>query len=108
MSDLEDDFQRQLEIATPDKFEREFRGIPGRKFQFDFAFPRYKVAVEIEGGTWSGGRHTRGSGFKADCEKYNLATIHGWRVLRFTRDSVVDGSGALIVRDLIVALKVAA
>ena len=64
-------------------FEREYRFHPERKWRFDFANPHMKVAVEIEGGAFSGGRHTRGAGFVADCEKYNQATVLGWRVLRY-------------------------
>ena len=33
---------------------------PSRKFRFDYAWPEHRVAVEINGGAWSGGRHTRG------------------------------------------------
>jgi hypothetical protein len=53
-----------------------------RRWRFDFAWPDYKVALEVEGGIWSGGRHTRGVGFIKDMEKYNKATLLGWRVLR--------------------------
>ena len=42
--------------------------------------PVAKVAVEIEGGTWNAGRHTRlPRGFAQDCEKYNTAVVCGWR-----------------------------
>jgi len=66
-----------------DRFEREYKFHPVRKWRFDFADPHGKVAVEIEGGAFSGGRHTRGAGFIADCEKYNAAILMGWRVFRF-------------------------
>lgn len=62
----------------------EYRFAPPRKFKFDFAWPDYKVAVEMEGGTYTGGRHTRPKGFENDCEKYNLAAEGGWIVLRYT------------------------
>ena len=41
--------------------------------------------VEIQGGIYSKGWHTRGSGFEADCEKRCLATYLGWRVFELTR-----------------------
>jgi len=44
------------------------------------------VAVEVEGGTWKRGRHNRPGGFAGDCDKYNAATVFGWRVLRCTGD----------------------
>lgn len=63
---------------------REYRFAPPRRFRFDFADPVTLIAVEIEGGNWTGGRHTRGSGFEMDCKKYNLAALRGWKVFRFT------------------------
>ena len=56
---------------------------PTRKWRFDFCHPVLKIAVEVEGGVFSFGRHTRGSGFLKDMEKYNAAVILGWRVLRY-------------------------
>jgi len=57
---------------------------PPRKFRWDFCDPNTLVAVEIEGGIWTGGRHTRGSGFEKDCVKKNLAARDGWLVFYFT------------------------
>jgi hypothetical protein len=69
---------------------------PTRKWRFDYAFPESMVAVEVEGGVWTGGRHTSGAGFLKDMEKYNTALLHGWRVYRVTpktltsRDTITD------------------
>jgi hypothetical protein len=69
----------------------EYRFHPSRKWRFDFAFPDRMAAVEVEGGVWTGGRHTRGSGYIADCEKYNNAAALGWFVFRFDGDAVKSG-----------------
>lgn len=55
-----------------------------RDWRFDFAWIEYKVAVEIDGGVWTGGRHVRGQGFEDDLEKINRAIELGWVVLRYT------------------------
>lgn len=70
-------------VATP-----EYRFAPPRKWRFDFAFLKHMVALEVEGGVWTGGRHTRGSGFVKDMEKYNTAAQLGWRVLRVVPQDV--------------------
>lgn len=64
-------------------FVPEYRFDKERRWRFDLAFPEHKLAVEIEGGIWISGRHTRAMGYEGDCEKYNAATLQGWRVLRF-------------------------
>jgi hypothetical protein len=66
----------------PDPYEMEYRFHPTRKWRFDFAYPRRMIAVEVEGGVFSRGRHNRPSGFIADCEKYNEAQLLGWTVIR--------------------------
>ena len=62
--------------------EQELKFHDTRKWRFDYAWPKHKVALEVEGGIFSGGRHTRGVGFLKDMEKYNEAVLLGWRVFR--------------------------
>lgn len=62
----------------------EYRFHLNRKWRFDYAWPDYMVAVEVNGGVWSRGRHTRGAGYINDREKINEAQIQGWVVLEFT------------------------
>ena len=70
---------------------REHRFHGTRRWRFDLAWPSRMLAVEVDGGTWIGGRHTSGSGFEADCEKLNEALCLGWRTLRVTPRHVEDG-----------------
>ena len=71
-----------------------------RKWRFDFAWPDSKIALEAEGGTWTGGAHTRGKHFASDCEKYNTATLMGWQVYRFTTDMINDGRAFNLLEQL--------
>jgi very-short-patch-repair endonuclease len=77
----------------------EFRFHPKRRWRFDFAFPSQMVALEVEGGVWSHGRHTRGSGYVKDLEKYNAAAALGWQVLRVTPQQVRSGAVIDILRE---------
>lgn len=81
--------------------EREHRFDAERLWRFDFAWPDYKIAVEIEGQ----GRHQTVDGQRKDCEKYNRATVLGWRVLRYMATDRNDASlWAREVADLMVSL----
>lgn len=69
----------------------EYKFHPVRRFKFDFAYPDVKVAVEIEGGIFTGGAHGSASGILRDIEKYNLAAVNGWIVYRVpTKDVYKD------------------
>ena len=70
--------------------EREYRFHPKRKWQADFVHVPSMLMVEIEGGIWVRGRHNSPRGFIADCDKYNMATVMGWRVLRLTREHLTE------------------
>ncbi len=55
-----------------------------RKWKFDLALPPVKIAIELQGGTFSGGRHIRGRGYENDCQKTLAAIEDGWVVLPIT------------------------
>lgn len=80
---------------------KEYKFHPTRKWRFDYAIPEHKIALEVEGGVWTGGRHTSPKGFLGDMEKYNTATIMGWRLLRTTPDRLCSNETMQMVRDII-------
>ena len=90
-STLEAEMEIQIRAAKLPAPVREFRFHPVRRWRFDFAWPEYLISLEIDGATWSGGRHTRGAGYEADAEKLNEAAALGWRVFRATRTMVKNG-----------------
>ena len=90
-SDLEDMFAFQLDAVGLTGYVREYQAIPGRRFRFDFCWVKERLAVEIQGGTYSRGAHARPLGIKRDYEKGNLAVQFGWKVLQFDADMVKSG-----------------
>lgn len=88
-------FQYLKNCGVPDPV-RELKFYPGRKWSFDFAWPQYKVALEVEGGIYGVGKpcpvckrkpvgaHTSIERLLSDMEKYNAAASTGWSVLRVT------------------------
>ena len=91
MSDLEARLAFQMRALGLPALETEYRFHRSRQWRFDLAWPHLRLAVEVEGGIWTGGRHTSPVGFEADCEKYSEAAILGWRVIRVTGAMVKDG-----------------
>ena len=73
------------------EFKREHRFHDTRKWRFDFALPEWLIAIEVEGGVFTQGRHTRGTGFTNDLLKYNAAVTLGWVVLRYTTGQINMG-----------------
>ena len=77
---------------------REYRFFQGRRWRFDFAWTKERVAVEIEGGIWIQGRHNRGASFEKDAEKYNQAVLSGWKLFRFTSGMINSGLAITTIR----------
>lgn len=80
----------QYRIPAPIQ-EHEFAKEAGRKWRIDWYFEGNgrRVALEVEGGVWSGGRHTTGKGFTGDMEKYNAMSCRGILLLRTTPDQLL-------------------
>lgn len=84
--------------------EGEFRFCPDRRWRFDFFFPGYDMAVEVEGGVSSHrkgkaiskagneyhiqSRHLTPKGFEEDALKYFYAQLYGYSVIRVTSGMV--------------------
>lgn len=81
--------------------EAEHKFAPDRRWRFDYSWTAHKVALEVEGGVWTGGRHTRGSGFLGDMEKYNRAAVLGWRVARVVPSELMKTATVELIRQMI-------
>lgn len=90
-SSWEDYYHVQLVEAKLPLPVKEYKFLKNRKFRFDFAWPEVKLAVEIDGNVYQTSRHTSGTGYTRDCEKFALAAIEGYRVVRATTGQVSSG-----------------
>jgi very-short-patch-repair endonuclease len=90
-----------LDEAGAGGYRQEYRFDDERRWRFDFAWPEKRVALEVEGGAWVGGRHNRAAGFQADAEKYNAAAAAGWRVFRCVPPHYVSEVVVLIVQAVV-------
>ena|SRR3990167_7384615 len=82
-----------------------------RKWRFDYAWPQLKIALEVEGGIYKRkggkrcrfcgqtpqGRHNTVKGFLGDMEKYNMASMAGWTVIRTTPEKLLTKETADMV-----------
>lgn len=84
----------------------EYRFDSDRKWRFDFAWNEWEpqcgrwkqVALECQGGLFSGGAHVRGPALLREHEKLNQAAILGWRVMFTTPDQLCTKETADMVR----------
>lgn len=83
------------------EYEQEFQFNKDRRWRADFHILDTRILIEVEGGIWSGGRHTRGKGYIADMEKYNSATALGYSVYRYSTEQVKSGLAIEEIRRLL-------
>lgn len=75
----------------------------GRKWRWDYSWPDHKVALEVDGGGWQGGRHHRKLGRDEDNEKQNEAMRFGWRVIRVDPQQLTTMDTMDLLADLLEA-----
>ena len=83
------------------EFQTEFEFHPTRKWRADFHIIGHELLIEVEGGIWSNGRHTRGKGYLDDMEKYNAVQELGYRLLRFSTEQVKSGLAVRKIEEMI-------
>lgn len=84
-------FQRLCRAAKMPEPVLEYQCIPDRKFRADLCWPAHRLCLEIEGGTWIGGRF--------NYAKATLHAVHGWRILYTTPADLLKGETLALVRD---------
>lgn len=102
MSVLEDTLALHLKSARLPLPQREYVFHPTRKWRLDFAWPERLIGVEVDGGTYQRGAHSRHWGQKRDAQKQNAAMLQGWALFRFTSDMIQSGEA---LETLQIALK---
>lgn len=102
-SELEWLLLNRLEWAGLPTGQAQYPVVTGRQFRFDRAWPEQRVAVEVQGGVWANGAHSRGSGVQRDCVKLSMAAAVGWRVLPVTREMIESGQAVTLIKQALEA-----
>lgn len=77
---------------------------PSRMWRFDYCWPLYRVALEVEGGIHMAHRtgHTSIAGIKRDIDKGNEAIRLGWYVLRVLPENLMKHETYALLRDVLI------
>lgn len=100
---------KHCDILKLPAYEREyaFAAEIGRRFRADFAWPEYRLLVEVQGGIFmrgGGGAHSRPAGIVRDIERQQTALLLGWQVLPVTTDQVKNGRAVELVQRMLQVL----
>lgn len=104
---IEDSLADWIRIAKLPAAERQYRFAKAlkRRFSADYAWPEFKVLVEVQGGVWrrGGGAHSHPLDILRDIERAKFAALLGWYILPVTTDEVKTGSAVEWIRRVLVA-----
>lgn len=98
------DARRQLEKEIRENFKRQFEAVwqrcGGPELETEHYFDNerlwradYRIGrwlIELDGGVFTGGRHTRALGYIEDCMKLNRAAMLGYQVIRIPTGCATD------------------
>lgn len=104
MSALEEQMLFQMRAIGIPEPQRQFVFCHPRRWAMDYAWPELMLYLEVDGGSWNMGRHSRGAGMRGDAMKHNAASIMGWTCLRATTDMVKDGTALAAVEQAFKAM----
>lgn len=90
-------FDQQCKAAGLPVPMPELRFAPPRRWRFDWAWPDLGLALEVQGGVFIRGRHTRGAALLKEYEKLNAAAVEGYRMLFCTPREIGNGEAVAIV-----------
>ena len=69
----------EISRRTGEEYFFEYRfARPDRLWRSDVAWPRVRVALEIQGGNWTHGRHCRPSAMQSEYDKQNGYASRSW------------------------------
>jgi len=101
-------FLFQISVLGIEKPTMQFRFRIDRKWRVDFAWPKYKLAVECEGAIWRkdkfgnwAGAHSHPLNIERDIEKYNALAMEGYYLLRLTEKLIKSGDGSEMVKQFL-------
>lgn len=99
-SNLEESLALQLR-ALKIEYEREYVFHPTRRWRFDFTIPELKIFAECQGGIWTKGGHSTGTGIQNDYDKFNAAMMLGWTGGLFSAKAIKSGEALETIQTLI-------
>ncbi|MRT38764.1 hypothetical protein GJV03_16470 [Acinetobacter sp. RIT698] len=72
-------------------YERKLQPIHTKNWRFDFHIVKLRLLVEIEGGSWSGGRSGKLSNKAWSVDRYDKTEELGYKIERFHPDQILSG-----------------
>jgi hypothetical protein len=100
-----DELLFQLKLAKVQTPKTEHRFHAARRWKFDLAWPWIDIpgplAVEVDGGLFVNGGHTRGAAREKDYERDAAAMLLGYRVLRVSPRQVKSGQALAWITELL-------
>ena len=82
----------------------EFLFMKDRKYAMDYAWPEYKLCLEVEGGIFMKGNsgHSSGTGIQRDMDKISQSAALGWRTIRVTPNDLFTEKTIKLIKKCII------